>query len=196
MPRNIVFDFGGVILDWNPRYFYDTYFGDPEKSEWFLTHICPYEWNVEMDGGKPVEQGIRERIALFPEWEKEIRLYFADWTRMVPREIPGMNAVVRDLKARGYHTYGLTNWSAETFRTIRHLFPTLALMEGIVVSGEEKLLKPDPRIFHLLRDRYGLDFSESLFIDDNPDNVRGSEAAGLPAVRFESAEQIRALLLG
>ena len=135
-------------------------------------------------------------MALFPEWEKEIRLYFADWTRMVPREIPGMNAVVRDLKARGYHTYGLTNWSAETFRTIRHLFPTLALMEGIVVSGEEKLLKPDPRIFHLLRDRYGLDFSESLFIDDNPDNVRGSEAAGLPAVRFESAEQIRALLLG
>ena len=111
---------------------------------------------------------------------------------------PGLppRAVAREIAERRNHTYGLTNWSAETFNSIRHLFPTLAQMEGIVVSGEEKLLKPDPRIFHLLETRYGLDFSESLFIDDNPDNVRGSEAAGLPAVRFESADQIRALLLG
>ena len=193
--KNVIFDFGGVVLDWNPRYFYDEYFGDPQKSEWFLTHICPYEWNVEMDGGKPVEQGVRERVALFPEWEKEIRLYYSDWTKMVPREMPGIAELVRDLKAAGYHTWGLTNWSAEPFSKIRHLFPPLTQMEGIVVSGEEKLLKPDPRIYNLLFERFGIDRSESIFFDDNPANVEGAEAVGLKAVVFKSMEQVRSILL-
>lgn len=192
--KNIILDFGGVLLDWNPHYLFDPYFGDPAKADWFIKNICTQDWNAEMDKGKPFDVAVAERIARFPEWEKEIRLYQSDWIRMIGEEIPGMYQLEQDLKAAGYRLYGLTNWSLETFNLVRGK-RVFSILDGMVVSGEEHLLKPDPAFFQILLDRWHLRKEECLFTDDNLPNIVGAEAIGLPAVRFTDADSLRKLLL-
>lgn len=192
--KNIILDFGGVLLDWNPHYLFDPYFGDPAKADWFIKNICTQDWNAEMDKGKPFDVAVAERTALFPEWEKEIRLYQSDWIRMIGEEIPGMYQLECDLKAAGYRLFGLTNWSLETFNLVREK-RIFTILDGMVVSGEEHLLKPDPAFFQILLDRWNLRKEECLFIDDNLPNIAGAQAIGLPAVRFTDADSLRKLLL-
>lgn len=192
--KNIILDFGGVLLDWNPHYLFDPYFGDPAKADWFIKNICTQDWNAEMDKGKPFDVAVAERIARFPEWEKEIRLYQSDWIRMIGEEIPGMYQLECDLKAAGYRLFGLTNWSLETFNLVRGK-RVFSILDGMVVSGEEHLLKPDPAFFQILLDRWHLRKEECLFTDDNLPNIVGAEAIGLPAVRFTDADSLRKLLL-
>lgn len=187
----VIFDFGGVLVDWNPHYLYDSYFGSREKADWFLTHICNSAWNVQMDGGKPFEEGIAERVGEYPEWEKEIRMYRSEWLKMMGGQISGMQEVVEDLKANGYRLYGLTNWAADTFALVRHTYPVFDLLDGIVVSGEEKVAKPDPRIFRILLERYHITPSDAVFIDDNKPNTDAARALGLQTILFQSAEQLR-----
>ena len=117
--KNIVFDFGGVLVDWNPRYLYDKYFGDAEQSQWFLDNICLYSWNLQMDGGKPFAEGVKELQAEHPEWSEAIAIYHTRWVEMMGGEVAGTADVLRRAKAAGYKIYGLTNWSAETFPMIR-----------------------------------------------------------------------------
>lgn len=191
MIRNIIFDFGYVLVDWDPHHLYDPYFNDPEKTGWFLENVCPYIWNVTVDAGRTTEDAMAERIALYPEWEKEIRMYFGQWIKMMNGQIPGMEEIVRELKVRGYGIYGLTNWSAETFPLIRDTYPIFKLMDGIVVSGEERIKKPDPEIYRILLRRYSLKPEECIFIDDNPANVAAGEAEGIRGLVFTSPEQLR-----
>ena len=191
----VIFDFGGVLVDWNPHYLYDPYFGSREKADWFLANICNSAWNVQMDGGKPFEEGIAERVGEYPEWEKEIRMYRSEWLKMMGGQIPGMQEVVEDLKAQGYRLYGLTNWAADTFALVRHTYPVFDLLDGIVVSGEEKVAKPDPRIFRILFERYRVNPSEAVFIDDNKPNIDAARALGLQTILFQSAEQLRESLV-
>lgn len=188
--KNIVFDFGGVLVDWNPRYLYDKYFGDAEQSQWFLDNICLYSWNLQMDGGKPFAEGVKELQAEHPEWSEAIAIYHTRWVEMMGGEVAGTADVLRSAKAVGYKIYGLTNWSAETFPMIRDTYPVFQEFDGIVVSGEEHLLKPDAAIYRCLLERYALRAEESLFIDDNRDNVAAARAIGMHAVRFENAEQL------
>ena len=192
--NTVIFDFGGVLVDWNPHYLYDSYFGSREKADWFLTHICNSAWNVQMDGGKPFAEGIAELVARHPEWEKEIRMYRSEWLKMMGEQIPGMQALVADLKARGYHVYGLTNWAADTFALVRDRYPVFALLDGIVVSGEEKMAKPDPRIFRILLERYHINPSEAVFVDDNMPNIEAAKQLGLHTLLFQSSEQLRKAL--
>ena len=192
MIRNIIFDFGAVLVDWDPHHLYIPYFGNAQRADWFLTEICPYEWNTEADGGRLVSEITEERVALFPEWEKEIRMYYGRWIEMMGGAIPGMEALVRDLKARGYGVYGLTNWSRETFPLVRDRYPVFGLLDGYVVSGEEMVKKPDPALYRILLDRYGLKGEECLFIDDNPKNAAGGECLGIRGLVFHDAEQVRA----
>lgn len=189
--NNLIFDFGAVLVDWNPRYLYEPYFGDADKTTWFLNTICPYEWNAQCDAGRPIEQITAERVALYPEWEKEIRMYFDRWIDMMGDGIPGMEALVREYKERGYGVWGITNWSAETFPLVRHKYPVFDLLDGYVVSGAEKLLKPDARIYLTLLDRYGLKADECVFIDDNAANLAGSEAVGIRGIQFHDADRLR-----
>lgn len=188
--KNIVFDFGGVLVDWNPRYLYDKYFGDEERSQWFLDNICLYSWNLQMDGGKPFAEGVRELQAEHPEWTEAIGIYHTRWIEMMGGEVEGTADVLRALKRAGYGIYGLTNWSAETFPLIRDTYPVFGEFDGIVVSGEEHLLKPDAAIYRCLIDRYGLQPEESIFIDDNAANVEAARGVGMKALRFESARQL------
>ena len=188
--KNIVFDYGGVIVDWNPRYLYDNYFGDKEQSQWFLDNICLYSWNIQMDGGKPFAEGVAELQAKYPEWSEAIAIYHSRWEEMVSGGVEGTANVLRALKAAGYGVYGLTNWSAETFPIIRDKYAVFGKFDGMVVSGDERLLKPDAAIYRCLLDRYKLNAAESLFIDDNADNVIGAKAVGMEALQFVSAQQL------
>lgn len=188
--KNIVFDFGGVLVDWNPHHLYDKYFGSREKAEWFLNNICLYSWNLQMDGGKPFAEGVAELQAEHPEWSEAIAIYHTRWIEMMNGEIEGMASVIRRLKMAGYGVYGLTNWSAETFPMIRDTYPVFQEFDGIVVSGEEHLLKPDEAIYKCLLERYNLQTEESLFVDDNADNVAGARNVGMKAIQFTSAEEL------
>lgn len=193
MIKNIVFDFGAVLLDWNPHYLFDDYFKDPQKCEYFLTQVCNMEWNTQMDCGKPISEGVAERIKQFPEWEKEIRMYFDKWIVMIGDRIPGMLDLQKELKSKGYGIYGLTNWSTETFCFVRDN-ETFTILDGMVVSGEEKLVKPQPEIFQRLLDRYNLKAQECVFIDDVQKNVDGGIAMGLHGILFKNAAQARKAL--
>ena len=194
MIKNIVFDFGGVLVDWNPHYLYDGYFGSREKADWFLANICTMEWNVQMDGGKPFAQGIAELSAVHPQWSREIQMYFDRWMDMMGEEIPHMRELIQDLKRRGYRIFGLTNWSAETFCQVRHRYGIFDLLEGMTVSGEEHVTKPDLAIYRRLLDRFSLVPGECLFIDDNAANVAGAIQAGMAAVRFTDPATLKEYL--
>jgi 2-haloacid dehalogenase len=195
MINNIVFDFGGVLIDWNPRYLYRKVFNNEEAMERFLREICNGEWNEKQDGGRPFSEGVSELIKLHPEEAEKIRLYFDRWDEMVDGEVEGTSGVLYELKSRGYALYGLTNWSGETFPKVRHKFQFLNDLMGIIVSGDEKLLKPDPAIYRLLMHRYGIIPAETLFIDDNYANVEAAKRLGFETVRFESAQQLREELI-
>ena len=193
MAKNIIFDFGCVLLDWNPHYVYDKYFGSVRKAQWFLDNIGCMSWNVEMDAGKPFSQGIEERVALFPEWEKEIRMYRSQWYRMVGKEVPGMYSLECELRRRGYGIWGLSNWSRETFSLVsgRRVFTVL---DGYIISGDVGCIKPGPEIFRLLLDKFHLEASDCLFVDDNQANVDGAIAAGIPALLFQDCSSLRSAL--
>lgn len=190
MIKNIIFDYGGVLLDWNPHYLYDPYFGDVDKAEWFLTHICTYPWNAQHDNGRPIAEGTAELIAQYPEWEKEIRMYYDEFMKMMGGQVPGMEDLVKQLKGEGYHVFGLSNWSEETFALVRPVYPVLDLMEDMVISGIEKVMKPDHRIFELALKRFDAKGEESVFIDDNPANVQAANEVGIHGILFKSKEEL------
>ncbi len=194
MIKNIVFDFGGVLVDWNPRYLYDGYFGDEDKSRLFIENICTSEWNVQMDAGRSFADCVAELSAEYPEWADAIEAYHSRWTEMIGGEVAGTADVVRRLKDAGYGVYGLTNWSNETFPSVRDRYEVFSLLDGIVVSGDERMVKPDPRIYRCLLDRYGLNPAESVFIDDNEANVAAARAVGMEGLRFESAARLESEL--
>lgn len=192
MIKNIVFDFGGVLVDWNPHYLFDGYFNDIEKSNWFIENICNTEWNAQMDKGKPFAIAVQERIAEFPEYEGAIILYHKEWMKTMGEEIPGMYDLIKSLKENGFPViYGLTNWSGETLPVVLKKYPIFSLIDNIVCSGDEKLLKPDPAIYKLLLERYNLKAEESVFIDDRLENVNGAIALGMKGVLFVNAEQLQ-----
>ena len=195
MTKTIIFDFGGVLVDWDPHRVFDEYFGSREKADWFFANICTMEWNVQMDGGKPFAEGIAELSAEYPEWSKEIQMYFDRWIEMMGDELPGMRKLMQDLKAHGYRLLGLTNWSTETFCQVRHRYPVFDLLDGMLVSGEERLTKPSPAIFRRMIEKFSLDPSSCVFIDDNQANVDGSVAAGIPAILFPGADKLREMFL-
>ena len=191
MIRNIIFDFGSVLVDWNPERLYGPYFNDDAKMRYFLTEICPHAWNAQADAGRSTAEITEERVAVHPEWEKEIRMYFGQWIKMMGEQIPGMEPLLCELKSKGYGLYGLSNWSAETFPLVRDRYPVFGLLDGYVLSGEERCLKPEERIYRILLDRYSLVPGECVFVDDRPENVRAACALGMEGIVFESADRLR-----
>ncbi|WP_160138742.1 HAD family hydrolase [Chryseobacterium sp. c4a] len=183
--KNIIFDFGGVLMDWNPRYFFKDYFNDDEKMEYFLKNIAQDEWNIEQDRGRSLSEGTEIQIKKFPEWEKEIRAYYDNWTVMLKSDIPQNVDILRKLKNTDYHLFGLTNWSAETFPYALENYDFFQLFDGkIVVSGTEKLIKPDPKIWQVLLERYNIQANESVFIDDNLKNIEMAQSLGFKTIHI------------
>lgn len=185
MIKNIIFDFGGVLMDWNPRYFFKDYFNDDEKVEYFLKNIVVDEWNAEQDRGRTLAEGTEIQVKKHPDWEKEIRAYYDNWTTMLKSDIPENVAVLRKLGNTDYKLYGLTNWSAETFPYALANYDFFELFEGkIVVSGEEKLIKPNPEIWKVLLNRYNIKAEESVFIDDNAKNIEVAKSLGFKVIHI------------
>ncbi|MDQ2180705.1 HAD family phosphatase [Marinifilum sp. D714] len=182
--KNIVFDFGGVLIDWNPRYLYRKVFGNENDLEKFLKEVCHAEWNQHLDAGIAFDEAIAERVKKFPHYEKEISRYQNDWIEMIGGEIKENTSLIPVL-GQNYQLYGLTNWSAETFPLVYSRFEFFKELRGIVVSGEEKIVKPDEEIFNLLLERYGLKAEESIFIDDNKDNIKAANKLGFITIHLK-----------
>jgi 2-haloacid dehalogenase len=191
--QNVIFDLGGVLVDWSPKYLYDKIFsGDKKKVDWFLSTICTNEWNVEQDAGRTLAEATRSLIREHPDQEAHIRAYYDRWEEMLNGEIKGTIDILEDLKQRNLHKlYALTNWSAETFPIALQRFSFLSHFQGIVVSGEENTRKPFRAIYDILLDRYDLDPGRSLFIDDSQANVEAAEEAGIKSILFTGSGRLR-----
>jgi len=189
----IIFDLGGVLLDWNPLYVYDEhYFESQEKRDYFFAHVCTGDWNEEQDAGKPISDATQELVARFPDWEQPIRDFYGRWTEMLRGPIDETVEILRRLKESGkYKLYALTNWQAELFQIalVRHSF--LYWFDGRLVSGVEKTRKPFPEFYHLLLNRYKIDPANAIFIDDNLRNVAAGEAVGIKSIHFQSPTQLK-----
>lgn len=192
MIKTIIFDLGGVLIDWNPAYVFRQLFDTEEEMQWFFDNVCTSDWNEEQDGGRLIAEATAERIALFPEWEDHIRAFYGRWEEMLGDAIAPTVEIFRELKEKGdYRIYALTNWSAETFPVAQARFDFLAWFEGILVSGVEKMRKPQPEIYQLILSRYHINPAESIFIDDNLRNVKAAEKEGIPSIHFQSGAALR-----
>lgn len=187
----VVFDLGGVLIDWNPRHLYRGLFDDPERMEWFLSEVCNDAWNIEQDAGRTFAEAVREASAAHPDWQPMIEAYFERWPQMVKGAYEEPVATLEELCAHGFEVHALTNWSCETFPVARERFPFLTRFGTIVVSGEERLVKPDPRIFHRLLKRIGRRPKECIYIDDSRVNVVAAEVLGFDAIHHRSGGPLR-----
>ena len=191
--NTIIFDLGGVLIDWNPLYVFNDLIPDQERRNYFFENVCTSHWNEQQDAGTLISKATDERIALFPDWENEIQAYYGRWVEMLGEPLLGTVEILKKLTdSPDYRVYALTNWSAETFPIAKSMerFHFLHWFEGVLVSGEEKMIKPQPEIFELILSRYNIDRTKAIFIDDNLRNVHASNAVGLQAIHFQSAEQL------
>lgn len=187
----IIFDLGGVLIDWNPRYLYKKIFSDQEEMEYFLKEICTPDWNEEQDGGRSLAEATNMLLDKHPDYSEQIKAFYGRWTEMLGGPIEGTVEILKKLKAANTHRiYALTNWSAETFPVALERYDFLQLFEGILVSGTEKLKKPDPKIYELILERYKIKGEHALFIDDNLRNIKASIACGIQGIHFTTPAQL------
>lgn len=193
--RAVVFDLGGVLIDWDPRRLYRKLLPDERAVEELLSTVCTQAWNERQDAGRSLAEGTAELIALHPHRADLIRCYYDRWDEMLGGALDGTVAILEELDRAGVPLYALTNWSAETFARGRGRFGFLDRFRDVVVSGQEGLIKPDPRLYRLLLARHDLAPGEALFIDDNPKNVEGARAVGMHAHHFRDPDALRAELV-
>ena len=193
--KDIVFDLGGVLIDWNPRYLYKKIFASTEEMEWFLSNVCTPEWNAQQDAGRPFAEALALVTEKYPKYAAQINDYYARWEETLGGPIKGTVALWQELKNKGCRIYALTNWSAETFPIAKKKYDFLQHMDGIVVSGEEKMNKPNPEIYKRLLARYGLQANNCVYIDDSLPNVEAAAQLGFDAIHFVSPEVLRLELL-
>ena len=195
--KGVVFDLGGVVIDWNPMYLYAKVFdGDETKAANFLATICTGDWNEQQDKGRDLIQATAERVALFPEWEREIRAYYGRWIEMIGDSIPGTAALMAEIKDAGVRLFALSNWHRETFSRVRHRFTELDLFENIVLSGDHGCIKPNKAIYDIALRCFGEEAEHLVFVDDSRRNVEGAAQVGLPALLFTGADKLRQDLIG
>jgi 2-haloacid dehalogenase len=189
--KAVVFDLGGVLIDWDPRYLYRKLLDDEAEVEEFLATVCTPAWNAEQDRGRPFAEGVAELVERHPGYAAAITAYHERWPEMLGGAVDGAVEVLAELRAAGVPVYALTNWSAETFGVARERFEFLEWFDGVLVSGEERMIKPDPAIFRLLLDRFGLDPEATFYVDDSEPNVAAADRLGFDAVRFTTPAQLR-----
>jgi 2-haloacid dehalogenase len=188
----IIFDLGGVLVDWNPKYLYEKIFDSQEEVEWFLNNVCTSDWNIEQDAGRTIEEANALKIAEFPDYEKFINMFYERWDEMFSGPIQESVKIQQKLIAdKNYKVYALTNWSAEKWELGKQLFPFFNDFEDVVVSGQENTRKPFDDIYQLILKRYSIIPENSVFIDDNFENTLGSSRNGIHSIHFKSPEQLK-----
>ncbi len=191
-PTTVVFDIGNVLVSWDPRHLYRRFFAGREaEMEWFLANICTPAWNVEQDRGRSFKDAVDLLVQQHqPEWHPMIRAYDELWHETISGPIAGTVAILDALKRNDVPLYAITNWNQDKFREALERFPFLKSFAGIVVSGDERLLKPDREIFELFFERYDVKPETAVFIDDSLRNVEGARAAGMQALHFTAPEAL------
>ncbi len=189
---SIIFDLGGVLIDWNPEYvFLDVFKGDRQKMQWFFDNICTHDWNQNQDAGYPMAKATEDRVAMFPKHEEHIRMFYGRWEEMLGDSIKDTVTILEKLiKSPDYKVVALTNWSHETFPKALNKFDFLQWFEGIIVSGEEKTRKPFDDIYLLTLDRFNIKAEQSIFIDDNLENIEAANSLGINGIQFKRPEQL------
>ena len=190
MTRTVIFDIGGVLIDWNPKYLYSKLLPDDAAIEAYLSEIGFDEWNRALDAGGLWETAIAERVARYPHHKDLIEALHLRWHEMLPGDIPGTVAILERLSAQGVPLYAITNYSTEKWVETQERFPFFAHFRDIVVSGDEKMLKPDAAIYRLCLQRNGLEAEACIFIDDVARNVAAAKSVGIDAILFESPEKL------
>ncbi len=194
-PTTVVFDLGGVLVDWDPRHLYRQLFDDPDEMESFLAEVTTTEWNAHQDAGRPWAEAIELLVATYPERRELIEAFHRRWPEMLAGEIQGTVDVLGELRTAGVRLVALSNWSAEMFPVARERFGFLAWFEGIVISGDVGVNKPDRRIFEHLVERFGIEPAAALFTGDSPANVDAARAMGFRAIRFTDPTALRVELV-
>jgi 2-haloacid dehalogenase len=194
MIKSIIFDFGNVFIEWDPRLLYREMFASEEALESFMRTGWRDEWNSNLDAGATLAENMEAMLRKYPQQREYVIAYHTRWEKSLGAVNAETVALLADLKRAGYAAYGLSNWSSETFSIVRRKHPFFELLDGMVISGEEKLCKPDPKIFQLLMDRYGLLPASCAFVDDRDDNVQAAQQLGIAGIQFFSAEQARQAL--
>lgn len=196
MINTIIFDLGGVLVDWNPDYLYRTLFADEKEMKHFLANITTPDWNEEQDAGRSLQEGTDLLVQQHPQHESNIRAFYGRWEEMLGGAIEDTVEIFRELKESGkYNIYALTNWSAETFPIALDKYDFLNWFDGVVVSGTEKMRKPAPEFYQLLLNRYHVQAQDALFIDDNHRNILAAEKLGISSIHFTSSQQLKADLI-
>lgn len=189
--KNIVFDLGGVLIEWNPRYLYRQIFSEEQEMESFLKTVWTYEWNEKLDLGQSFLEVATSLSELHPNYKEEVMAYYHRWEETITGPIDGTVDILKTIAKSNHSVFALTNWSAETFYPTKERFSFLELFEGTVVSGEEKMAKPGPEIYQVLLSRYNLKPNETVFIDDRQDNVDAAKALGIHAIQFLDSDQLK-----
>ena len=187
----IVFDLGGVLIDWNPDYVFNKIFSTEEELQWFYKNICTGEWNEEQDAGRTIKEGTELLLKQFPDHEKNIRIFYDRWVDMLGGPIHGTVNILRELKKKGYKTYALTNWSAETFPIALDKYIFLHWFDGRHVSGEEKTRKPFKGFYESLIKRFDINPAKAVYLDDNVRNLIPAKEMGFTTIHFQSPRQFR-----
>lgn len=191
MIETVIFDLGGVLIDWNPRYVFRTIFDDEAAMEDFLMNVTTPDWNEEQDAGRLIATATEELVTQHPNFEAEIRAYYGRWTEMLNGAIQEtVDILTKIYEGKQYRLYALTNWSGELFPYALENFEFLQYFEGILVSGNEGLKKPDIRIYDLILDRYGINPETAVFIDDNFRNIEAAKKVNLHTIHFQSPQQL------
>ncbi len=194
--KAIIWDLGNVLIDWNPKYVFDKLIVDEEKRTHFFQNICTIDWNENQDAGYPIKQATADLVAEHPEWKEYIEAYYGRWEEMLGGPIHETVEIFRELKKKAHlKHYALTNWSHELFPVALQRYDFLHWFDGRVVSGEEKMRKPDLKFYQVLLDRYNLNADEVLFIDDNLRNAEAARSLGIKTIRFHSPQQLKEELL-
>lgn len=188
----IIFDLGGVLIDWNPEYvFLDVFEGNRKKMQWFFDNICTSDWNENQDAGYPIAKATEDRIILFPEYKNEIEMFYGRWVEMLGGAIDGTVTILKEfVDSKNYMVIALSNWSSETFPIALDRFEFLHWFEGIVVSGEEKTRKPFEAIYNLTLKRFNIKAENAIFIDDNLRNIEAAKTLGINGILFKSPEDL------
>jgi len=193
-PDTLIWDLGNVLIRWNPRLLFDKIFDDKEQEDYFLEHICTGAWRNQVDGGRDTREATETLLRQHPRWEAPIRAFYERWPEMFGGAITGSVELLGRLKELGRRQYALSNWSAELFAHTRSDYPFLEWFDGIVLSGSERLTKPEPAIYRVLLERYSVEPARAVFIDDRAENVATARLLGMHGIVFENEGQLNVAL--
>ncbi len=190
-----VFDVGKVLFEWDLRYLFEKLIEDPKELDWFLANVVTPQWHFQADAGRPLAEMTAQRKAEFPDYAAHIDAYAARFNETIPGPVAGSIEIVRELSERGVPIFGITNFGHEFWQEFHPTQPVFDLFTDIIVSGTEKVMKPDAAIYQLALRRFGLAPGQGIFIDDRLENIDAARANGFAGHHFTDARRLRAELM-